>query len=417
MNVATTTTPRALGAPTEPLLPYGRHSIDESDVIAVVRALTGEMLTQGPTVARFEEAIAERCGARYCVAVASGTAALHLASLASGVRAGDGGVTSDVTFVASANGIRYAGGDVALADVDPLTGLASPAALEEALDRLVRRGVTPKVIVPVDYAGQLADLPAIAAIAKRRGVRVIEDAAHSLGARYRHDGRSHRAGSCAHSDFAILSFHPVKHITTLEGGAVLTNDEGACRELMALRSHGIARDPAQLSRCDGPWYYEQQALGFHYRISDVACALGLSQLGKLETFLKARRARARRYDVGLVERGLTTLCQPLGRAPLPSRSAHHLYVVRLTERDGEIVEDVAARRLALYHHLKARRIAAQVHYVPVHRHPDFHRFVDADQRFSGAERFYAGCLSLPLFPTMTDGDVDRVLDALGSFEG
>ena len=399
--------------PSAQLLPYGRQSIDEDDVVAVVRALTGEMLTQGPTVARFEEAIAERCGAPYCVAVASGTAALHLASMVAGVRAGGGGVTSDVTFVASANGIRYAGGDVALADVDPDTGLASAAALDEALDRLVARGVKPDVIVPVDYAGQPADLPAIAELAARRGVRVIEDAAHALGARYRHAGRTHRAGSCAHSDLAILSFHPVKHITTLEGGAVLTRDEGAYRELLSLRSHGIERDAVKLSRCDGPWYYEQQALGFHYRISDVACALGLSQLDKLSRFLEARRLLAARYDEGLTE--LAHLCRPLGRGPLPSRSAHHLYVVRLTERDGESLDDVADRRRRLYEHLRAQRIAAQVHYVPVHRHPDLRRFVDADQRFPGAERFYAGCLSLPLFPAMRSGDVDRVLGALASF--
>lgn len=410
--LATTAAPSSAAAANGPpaLLPYGRQTLDDADVDAVVRALRGDWLTQGPTVARFEEALAARCGAPYCVAVASGTAALHLASLAAGVREGLGGVTSDITFVASANGVRYAGGDVALADVDPSTGLATAASLEHAVERLVARGTTPRVIIPVDLAGQVADLPAIAALARRRGLAVIEDAAHSLGATYEHEGRTVRAASCTHSDFAILSFHPVKHITTLEGGAILTRDEGAYRALLELRSHGITKDRARLQRDDGPWYYEQQSLGFHYRLSDVACALGLSQLDKLHAFLAARRWLAAHYDRGLAKRGLLGRYRPLARGR--GSSAFHLYVVQLVPRIGESLDALAARRLDLYEHLRARHIAPQVHYIPVHRQPDFARYVDADERFPGADAYYAGCLSLPIFPAMTEADAERVLDAL-----
>ncbi|MBX7196841.1 MAG: DegT/DnrJ/EryC1/StrS family aminotransferase [Sandaracinaceae bacterium] len=400
----------AANGPPPPLLPYGRQTIDDADIAAVVAALKGDWLTQGPTVARFEEAIAARCGAPYCVAVSSGTAALHLASLVGGIEPGRGGVTSDITFVASANGIRYGGGTVALADVDPLTGLATAATIERAVDRLEARGVAPKVLVPVDFAGQVAELPSIAALAARRGLTVIEDAAHALGASYVHEGRTVRAGSCTHSDLAILSFHPVKHITTLEGGAILTRDEGAYRALLELRSHGITKDRARLHHDDGPWYYEQQRLGFHHRLSDVACALGLSQLDKLGAFLAARRWIAARYGRGLAQRGLLDHYRPL---PQPhARSAFHLYVIHLVPRDREPLGSIASRRLRLYEHLRARGIAPQVHYIPIHRQPDFAPFIDVDERFPGAEAFYAGCLSLPVFPSMLESDVGRVLDAL-----
>ena len=266
------------------------------------------------------------------------------------------------------------------------------------------------MIVPVDFAGQVADLPAIEALAMRRGLTVIEDAAHALGASYEHERRVVRAASCTHSDFAILSFHPVKHITTLEGGAILTRDEGAWRTLLELRSHGITKDRARLGRDDGPWYYEQQSLGFHYRLSDVQCALGLSQLPKLRRFVAARRWLAAHYDRGLAMRGLLAHYRPIAQPH--TRSAFHLYVIRLVPAAGETLESVAARRRALYEHLRTRGIAPQVHYIPVHRQPDFARFVDEDERFEGADAYYAGCLSLPLFPSMARADVERVLDAL-----
>lgn len=391
-------------------LPYGRQSIDDDDVAAVVGALRGDWLTQGPAVGRFEEALARRCGAPYCVAVASGTAALHLASMICGVRPGTGGVTSDITFVASANGIRYCGGSAALADVDAATALVTPATLRAAAGSLEAAGVPVRALVPVDYAGTVVDLPAIAALARELGAKVIEDAAHSLGATYTHEGRTHRAGSCEHADLAILSFHPVKHITTFEGGAILARDEGAYRELLELRSHGITRDPDRMSKNDGPWYQEQIALGYHYRIGDVPCALGLSQLAKLDRFLARRRALAARYDAGIRGGRLSAVIEPLAVRD-GVESAYHLYVVRLRRRDGESNPEIAARRRALHAALHDAGILAQVHYVPVHHHP-VHRDAPRAAPLDAAEDHYARCVSLPLFPAMADDDVDRVLDAL-----
>jgi perosamine synthetase len=267
-------------------------------------------------------------------------------------------------------------------------------------------------IAPTGLGGAVSDLPAISALARELGAAVIEDAAHCLGASYRVEGVEYNAASCTHSDFAILSFHPVKHITTLEGGAILTRDSGAYRELLELRSHGITRDPARLTVNDGPWYYEQQRLGYHYRLSDVACALGLSQLRRLEAFLARRRAIAARYESGLIARGLLGELQPL-QVPDHVRSAYHLYIVQLRSRPGELVADVARRRRRLYDDLGAVGIRTQVHYIPLHRQPDFGEFVSATAGFPGADEYYARCISLPMFPAMTDVDIDRVLDALG----
>ncbi|AKF06991.1 UDP-4-amino-4,6-dideoxy-N-acetyl-beta-L-altrosamine transaminase [Sandaracinus amylolyticus] len=393
------------------LLPYGRQLIDDDDVAAVVETLRGDWLTQGPTVARFEEAVAELAGARYAVAVASGTAALHLACLAAGVRAGVGGVTSDITFVASANAIRYAGGPPRLADVDPDTALVRVDSMRAAADDLARAGHPARVLIPVDFSGTVADLPGVRALADELGAIVIEDAAHSLGASYEHGGRVHRAGSGSHAHMAIFSFHPVKHVTTCEGGAIVTNDEGAYRELLELRTHGITKDPARLTRNEGPWYYEQRTLGYHYRITDVQCALGLSQMRKAARFVERRRELAARYDRALAP--LADRIVPL-RVRAGATSSYHLYVARLVARDGETLESVAARRLALYSALREAAILPQVHYIPVHRQPDFVANGLSGGSFDGAERYYAGCLSLPLFPAMEDADVDRVADVIAA---
>ncbi|UJR80421.1 UDP-4-amino-4,6-dideoxy-N-acetyl-beta-L-altrosamine transaminase [Sandaracinus amylolyticus] len=393
------------------LLPYGRQLIDDDDVAAVVETLRGDWLTQGPTVARFEGAVAEVAGARYAVAVASGTAALHLACLAAGVRAGVGGVTSDITFVASANAIRYAGGAPRLADVDPETALVRVDSMRAAANDLARAGQATRVLIPVDFSGAIADLPAVRALADELGAIVIEDAAHSLGASYEHDGRAHRAGSGSHAHMAIFSFHPVKHVTTCEGGAIVTNDEGAYRELLELRTHGITKDPARLTRNEGPWYYEQRTLGYHYRITDVQCALGLSQMRKAARFVERRRELAARYDRALA--ALADRIVPLRVRPGVT-SSYHLYVARLVPRDREALESVAARRLALYTALREAAILPQVHYIPVHRQPDFVASGLSGGVFDGAERYYAGCLSLPLFPAMEDADVDRVVDVIAT---
>lgn len=389
-----------------PVLPYGRQLIEDDDVEAVVTQLRSDWLTQGPTVAKFEQALCGLTGAKHAVAVSSGTAALHLACLAAGVGPGDRGITSDITFVASANCIRYAGGKPALADVDPATGLVSV----ESMRQVAAAGARPKVFVPVDLTGAVADLEGVQALAKEYGAAVIEDAAHSLGATYTaRNGTKHRAGACVHSDYAILSFHPVKHITTAEGGAILTNDDAAYGRLLELRTHGITKDPARLTKDEGPWYYEQQSLGYHYRLNDLQCALGLSQAKKLERFVARRRQLAARYDAKF--KPMAAVLTPL-TVPAGIESAYHLYVIRLLPRPGEGLAQVAARRRALFEGLRERQIAPQVHYIPVHHQPDFQKAGLSAGQFPGAETYYSGCISLPMFPGMKDEDVDRVVDAV-----
>jgi perosamine synthetase len=390
-------------------LPYGKQWIDDDDVAAVTRVLRADFLTQGPEVRRFEETLSEVTGAKYVVAVANGTAALHLACTAAGVKTGDVGITSTITFVASANAIRYAGGRSRFADVDPETGLVAIDSLRQRAEELTRVGTPPKVLVPVDLTGAVADLPALQKIARRSNALVIEDAAHSLGASYEHEGKTYRAAACAHSDMAILSFHPVKHITSGEGGAITTNDEGLFRELCDLRTHGITKDAARLERNDGPWYYEQRTLGFNYRITDLQCALGTSQLGKLDRFLARRRTIAALYDAAFSS--CSTRVRAL-RVPTNVVSAYHLYVICLVPRPAEDLASIRSRRRSLYDALAARKIFTQVHYIPVHSQPDFVRNGMGDEVLPGAEAYYAGCLSLPMFPAMTDSDVDRVVNAV-----
>jgi perosamine synthetase len=389
--------PQAAPSASVPPLPYSRQWLDEEDIGAVVAVLRGDWLTQGPLVARFEAALTECCGARYAVAVSSGTAALHLAALAAGVGPGDVGVTSPITFVASANCIAYCGGTPAFADIEPATVTMAPEALET-----VCRQHAPKVIIPVDFAGQPADLPAITQVARRYGAIVIEDAAHSLGATYTHEGQTFRAGCCRHTNMATLSFHPVKHITTGEGGAVLTNDADLYQRLLDLRTHGITKDTARLTRNDGPWYYEQHDLGFNYRITDFQCALGLSQLRKVPRFLQRRRELVGQYVGLLADYGndVTLLTEARG-----CRSAYHLLVAQ--------VRGNRERRLGVFEGLRATGIRPQVHYIPVHLQPWYReRFGFGEGDFPAAESYYESCISLPLFPAMTNGDLERAALAL-----
>jgi UDP-4-amino-4,6-dideoxy-N-acetyl-beta-L-altrosamine transaminase len=399
--------------PLQPL-PYGRQCIEEDDIAAVVECLRGDWLTQGPRIEQFEQLLCTATGARYAVAVSSGTAALHLAALAAGVAPGDSGITSAITFVASANCIAYCGGQPAFADVDPETGLIDLPSLQTRVDELTRLGRPPRVIVPVDFAGQSADLPAVQVIARRCGARVIEDAAHSLGASYIHEGHTYRAGSCAHSDLAVLSFHPVKHITTGEGGAVLTNDEGLAERLRTLRTHGIHRDRRRLTRPDeGPWYYEQDELGYNYRITDLQCALGIAQANKLARFVERRNVLARLYDEAFSTSPLARWLKPLKRLPQTRMHSHHLYVVKLLRQPGEELHALAGRRRKLYLALRDHGIYAQVHYIPVPWQPYYQQHSSSQpSEMPGAAAYYSACLSLPLFPRMADGDVGRVVEAL-----
>ena len=391
-------------------LPYGKQLIGDDDVAAVTAQLRDDWLTQGPTVARFEAALCEITGAKHAVAVSSGTAALHLACLAAGVGPGEVGITATNTFVASANGIRYCGGRPRIVDVDADTGLISLGALEAVMGELAAAGTRPRVIIPVDFSGATADLVSVQSIARSCGAVVIEDAAHSLGAEYKHGGRTYRAASCTHTAMAILSFHPVKHLTTAEGGAITTNDDALFAALLELRSHGITRDPAKLTRNDGPWYQEQQSLGYNYRLTDLQCALGISQARKFPAFVARRRQIAAMYDAAFASAPFTSWIAPL-RVPVGVSSAYHLYVVRLVARQGESLEGVAARRKAAYLQLREKGILPQVHYVPVHMHPDYQPWVEG-QHFPGADAYYASCLSLPMYPALTDDDVARVIATL-----
>lgn len=383
-----------------PVLGYGRQSIDQSDIDAVVSVLRGDFLTQGPAVERFEGALAERVGARHAVAVSSGTAGLHIACLAAGLGPGDRGLTAAVTFAASSNCLLYAGAETEFIDIDRDALCMAPAALEKRLASVPDT----KAIIPVHFAGLAHASAEIRGLAKGRVV--IEDAAHAIGGKY---AGGKPVGCGDFSDMSVFSFHPVKTITTGEGGAVVTNDDELARRLRAFRSHGIERDPARFSSSETreggrvmPWRYEQQMLGFNYRMTDFQAALGLSQLGKLDRFLERRRAIARRYDEAFSKLPHLRLSQsaPRDRA----RSGHHLYVALFDFRAMRIT------RTAFMTKLREHGIGSQVHYIPVYRHPYYaKRYGLMPAAFPEAENYYSGCLSLPFYPALTDEDVEHVV--------
>jgi UDP-4-amino-4,6-dideoxy-N-acetyl-beta-L-altrosamine transaminase len=399
------------------VIPYGRQWIEEDDIAAVVQTLREPWLTQGPRGAEFEAGLAAATGARFATVVSSGTAALHLAGLGVGVGRDDVVITSAISFAATANAMAHCGARVAFCDVDPRTGLMEMNSLAELAATLARSGRRPTAIVPVDFAGQAADRTAVREVADRFGARIIEDCAHSLGARYRTGGATHPTGSCSHADAAILSFHPVKHITTGEGGAILTNDPHLAGTLRELRSHGITREPDRFERSAddpmrGPWYHEQQALGLNYRLTDIQCALGTSQLRKLPRFLERRRALAARYDEALARAPMCEWFEPLAN-PHPAHHARHLYVVQMRRHGAEALASVARRRRRVHGSLSARGIQTQVHYLPIPWHPFWRGSSCAPSGpWPGADAFYASALSLPLFPAMSDAEMDRTLAAL-----
>ena len=381
-----------------PLIPYGRQAISEDDIEAVAAVLRSDFLTQGPVVPRFEASVLEACGARYAVAMNSATSALHLACLALGVGPGDLVWTSPITFVASANCALYCGATVDFVDIDPRTYNLSPERLEEKLIDADRSRRLPKVVIPVHLCGQSADMAAIHALSRRFGFRVIEDASHAIGGRY----QGEPVGNCRYSDITVFSFHPVKIVTTAEGGMAVTNDEALAASMRRLRSHGITRDPAEMTRApDGPWYYEQIDLGFNYRMTDVHAALGLSQMRRLGEFVERRHAIAAEYDARLAGLSVVTPWQHAD-----TYSGLHLYVIRLQ------LDRIAATHRDVFAALRREGVGVNLHYIPVYRQPYYGRFHFDAARFPEAERYYAEAISLPIFATLAPADLDRVVRTL-----
>lgn len=372
------------------MIPYGRQWLDEEDERAVLETLRSDYLTQGPKIAEFERALCDYTGAKYCVVVASGTAALHLAVAALELPAGSEGITSANTFTASANSMAYCGVKPVFADIDPVSYNLDPVA--------VAARITPstRLLTPVHFAGQPAEIEALARLAREHGLSVIEDAAHAIGSRYR-DGS--KVGSCQYSDATVFSFHPVKTLTTGEGGAVMTNDAELYRKMVLLRTHGITKDPALLTQNPGPWYYEMHALGFHYRMTDMQAALGISQLKKLDAFAGRRRQIVARYNELLA--GLPWLARPVEADGVSS--CFHLYVVQID------FPGIGKSRAEVMRELADNGVGSQVHYIPVHLQPWYREtYGYGPGDCPAAEAYYQRCLSLPLYPAMSDEDVATV---------
>jgi UDP-4-amino-4,6-dideoxy-N-acetyl-beta-L-altrosamine transaminase len=380
------------------MIPYGRQQIGDADVEAVVAVLRSDFLTQGPAVPAFEAALAQYCVAAHAVAVNSATSALHLACLALEVGPGDSVWTSPITFVASANCARYCGADVDFVDIDSRTYCLSADRLAEKLSRAASAGRLPKVVVAVHLAGQSCDMQAIEALKRQYGFAVVEDASHAVGGRY----KGTPVGRGTYSDITVFSFHPVKIVTTAEGGAALTNRPELADRMRRLRSHGVTRDPAEMTgAADGPWYYEQLELGFNYRLTDLQAALGLSQLARIDAFVARRQELARRYDAVLRDLPVVTPWQHPDCV-----SAMHLYVVRLDR------SRVRRTHREVFDALRAASIGVNLHYIPVYRQPYYARLGHTAAEYPEAERYYAEAISLPLFPALTEAQQDCVVAAL-----
>jgi UDP-4-amino-4,6-dideoxy-N-acetyl-beta-L-altrosamine transaminase len=377
------------------MLSYGRQTIEDDDIAAVTEALRADFLTTGPTVDAFEAAFAETVGARHAVACANGTAALHLAMLALKVQPGEVVIAPSITFLATANCARYVGAEVVFADVDPLSGLMTPGTLADARTRVGDRRL--RAVLPVHLRGDAADLPGLAALAGDAGAVLVEDAPHALGTTMAFGNVAERVGDARHSAMATFSFHPVKTLTTGEGGMVTTNDAALAERLKVMRSHGMIRPEGA-----DPWWYEMPEPGFNYRLPDILCALGLSQLAKLPRFAARRRALAKAYAAALAP--LAPVVRPAESPPWSDPVLHLMCVLIDFEAAGFTRGQVVER-------LRERGVGTQVHYIPVHRQP-YYRARYGDLDLPGAEAWYARCLSLPLYPGMADEDVGRVAEAL-----
>jgi len=386
-------------------IPYGRQWIEDDEIEAVAEVLRSDWITQGSKIEEFERRIAEYCGVEFAVAVSSGTAALHIACLAAGIGKDDEVITSPITFVASSNCVLYCGGRPVFADIEEDTANIDP-------DDIKKR-ITPrtKAIIPVHFAGHTCDLELISEIAKENDLLVIEDACHALGAKYRLNPKSEirnpkwvKVGSCRHSDMAVFSFHPVKHITTGEGGAVLTNDEKIYERLKLFSNHGITKDSFEFrisnSELAGPWYYEMQELGYNYRITDFQCALGIKQLEKLDKFVEKRIEIVDKYNEAF--KNMEEITIPCERENV--KSSYHLYVIQLKE---------SLNRKEIFETLREEEIGAQVHYIPVHLQPYYQKNLGYKKGdYPKAEKFYERAISLPLFPKMDNEAIERVIDVV-----
>ena len=385
-------------------IPYGRQSISEDDVRAVTDALRSDFLTQGPAVPAFEEAVKAHCGVLHAVAVNSATSALHLACLALDIGKDDMVWTSPITFVASANCVLYCGAHIDFVDIDPVTLNMSVAELAAKLERTARAGENlPKAVIAVHMCGQSCDMTGIHALAQRYGFKVIEDASHAVGGRY----RNHPVGDCQYSDIAIFSFHPVKIITTGEGGMALTNSPDLAKKMLLLRSHGITREASDMTGpSEGPWYYQQIDLGFNYRMTDIQAALGSSQIRHLEEWVSRRHVLAAHYGEALA--GLPLL---LPQQHADAYSAWHLYVVQLKS-------EAPVSRAEIFAALRNDGIGVNVHYIPVHLQPYYRALGFRAGDFPAAETYYAHAITIPLFASMTETEqryvIERIRDKCGN---
>lgn len=376
------------------MIPYGRQDVSEADIDAVIEVLRSDFLTQGPVVPEFEKRVAAYCGANHAVAVNSATSALHIACLALGVGSGDVVWTSPITFVASANCARYCGADVDFVDIDPCTYNMSVERLAEKLERAKVANRLPKVLIPVHLSGQSCEMQPIHALSQKYGFRIIEDASHAIGGSY----QGEKIGSCRYSDVTVFSFHPVKIVTTGEGGMAVTNDVELVKTMARLRSHGITRYAADMTHVpDGPWYYQQIDLGFNYRMTDFQAALGVSQLNRLDAFVTQRHAIARRYNQLLAKSQVATPWQHPD-----TYSGLHLYIVRVP----------AESHRQLFENLRAGGIGVNLHYIPVYQQPYYERMGFRPEDYPEAERYYAEAITLPLYPGLTEQQQDEVVRQL-----
>jgi perosamine synthetase len=375
------------------IISYGKQSILEDDILSVEEVLKSPFLTTGPKATEFEKALCELTGAKHAIVCANGTAALHLACMALGISKGDLGLTTPNTFLASANCVEFCGGDVDFIDIDPQTLCLSP----QLLDEFCQNNTPPKVVIPVDFSGVPADLPAIKKLSEKYGFKIIEDASHSIGTTYLHEGIEYQCGSCAHSDLATFSFHPVKTITSGEGGAVLTNDDELARKVRSFCSHGMVKN-LELNGKNGPWYYEMEEIGYNYRLTDFQSALGLSQLKKLTDFKKKRGEISNKYSVAF--KNIESIITPVIDEDVSI--CPHLYVIQFTEG--------MKKRFEVYEALKKQNIFCQIHYIPVYWQPYYaNKYSYEKGKCPNAEKYYEGCLSIPLYPAMSNEDVDFVI--------